>query len=70
MTCVTCSRSTVSMNACASNFSCSTYVQPRNHAGMSVTNAPLNTSEPAWKTTLSGVKRNCDAKSVQYMPRT
>ena len=38
----------------ASNRSCNTYLHPCSHAGISVTNDPLNTSEPACITTLSG----------------
>ena len=57
------------MNSTASNRGCSTYVAPRKSAGISVTNAPLNTSEPACITTLSGVMRHAEAKSVQYIAR-
>jgi len=45
-------------------------VHPSPQAGMRVTKAPLNTSDPACITTLSGVKRKALAKSEQYIPRT
>ena len=66
---VTFSRSIASMNSTGSNFFCRTYVAPRKSAGKSVTKAPLNTSDPAWRTTLSGVMRNVDANSAQYIAR-
>ena len=70
MTCVTASRSMARRTRSGSNCSRSTNVAPRNIAGIIVTKAPLNTSEPAWSTTLSGVIRHCEANSRPYAART
>ena len=56
--CVTRLRSISSITASAWNARWTMYVQPRTSQGISVMNAPLKTSEPAWRRTLSGVMRN------------
>src|SRR5271169_6079132 len=65
MMCVALSRSTVSTNVRGSKLLSKTYFAPRYIAGISVTKAPLKTMEPEWSTTLSGVMRKVEAKSVQ-----
>ena len=63
------SAASVASTASASNAGSSTYVQPTYSAGISVTNAPLNASEPECMTTLSGWIRNELAKPVAYASR-
>ncbi len=67
--CVTRSRSTVAMNASASNARCSTYVAPCMNAGSIVVIAPLNTSAPACRTTDSGAIRHEAPHSAAYIAR-
>ena len=45
------------------------YLQPRYIHGITVSMAPLNTSEPACSATLSGVMRQAPANSAQYIAR-
>ena len=67
--CVTRSRSTVAMNASASNARCTMYVAPHMNAGNIVTIAPLNTSAPECSTTDSGAMRHALAIVVAYIAR-